>query len=92
MNSEFKQKFSTVIANLCDYANQFKNMANAEPAIERLWKKAENRMLNVDVAIQKPEIGRMFAKNDYLVEVGWWETTPEMPLTVVGWEWDDGEL
>ena len=42
MNSEFKQKLSTVIANLRDYANQLKNMAGAEPAIEKLWKKAED--------------------------------------------------
>lgn len=42
MNSEFKQKISTVIANLHDYANQLKTMAGTEPAIEELWKKAED--------------------------------------------------
>lgn len=42
MNSEFKQKLSTVIVNLHDYANQLKNMAGIEPAIEGLWKKAED--------------------------------------------------
>ena len=42
MNSEFKQKLSTVIAYLHDYANQLKNMAGAEPAIEKLWKKVED--------------------------------------------------
>lgn len=42
MNSEFKQKLSTVIANLRDYSNQLKNMASSEPAIEGLWKKAED--------------------------------------------------
>lgn len=42
MNSEFKQKLSTVIANLHDYANQLKIMAGTETAIEKLWKKAED--------------------------------------------------
>ena len=42
MNSDFKQILSTVIANLRDYANQLKNMTGTEPAIERLWKKAED--------------------------------------------------
>lgn len=42
MNSEFKQKLSTVIANLSDYSNQLKNMASSEPVIEKLWKKSED--------------------------------------------------
>ncbi len=42
MNSDFKQKLSTVIANLRDYANQLKNMTGTETAIEGLWKKAED--------------------------------------------------
>lgn len=41
MNSEFKQKLSTVIKNLSDYSNQLKNMAGTEPTIEKLWKKVE---------------------------------------------------
>lgn len=56
MNSEFKQKLSIVIANLCDYANQLKNMANSEPAIERLWKKAE------DMAKAMPTTENIFDK------------------------------
>lgn len=42
MNSEFKQKLSTVIANLTEYANQLKNMAGTEHAIEELWRKSED--------------------------------------------------
>ena len=42
MNSEFKQKLSTVIANLSDYSKQLKNMAGTEPVVEVLWKKAED--------------------------------------------------
>lgn len=42
MNSEFKQKLSTVIKNLSDYSKLLKNMAGTEPAIEVLWKKAED--------------------------------------------------
>lgn len=42
MNSEFKQKLSTVIKNLSDYSKLLKNMASTEPAIEVLWKKAED--------------------------------------------------
>jgi len=42
MNSEFKQKLSTVIKNLSDYSNQLKNMAGTEPTIEKLWKKVED--------------------------------------------------
>lgn len=42
MISDFKQKLSTVIANLRDYANQLKNMTGTETAIEGLWKKAED--------------------------------------------------
>lgn len=56
MNSEFKQKLSIVIANLCDYANQLKNMANSEPAIERLWKKTE------DMAKAMPTTENIFDK------------------------------
>ena len=42
MNSEFKQELSTVIKNLSDYSKLLKNMAGTEPAIEVLWKKAED--------------------------------------------------
>ncbi len=42
MNSEVKQKLSTVIKNLSDYSKLLKNMAGTEPAIEVLWKKAED--------------------------------------------------
>ena len=56
MNSEFKQKLSTVIANLHDYANQLKTMAGTEPAIEELWKKAE------DMAKAMPKTENIFEK------------------------------
>lgn len=59
MNSDFKQILSTVIANLRDYANQLKNMTGTEPAIERLWKKAE------DMTKAMPTTESIFDKIEY---------------------------
>lgn len=56
MNSEFKQKLSTVIKNLSDYSKLLKNMAGTEPAIEVLWKKAE------DMAKAMPTTENIFDK------------------------------
>lgn len=56
MNSEFKQKLSTVIKNLSDYSKLLKNMAVTEPAIEVLCKKAE------DMAKAMPTTENIFDK------------------------------